>query len=114
MIVIDYKAASENAAKIIAKHEARIAELEKALAAGDVVAHQLQYSQCPEVLENWWKLRGGRDLCTVCSSDQSDCEHAWDKTNIPFQRVCRYCGTKRRITGPGSPEPTEADSTGSR
>lgn len=46
---------------------ARIAELEAALAAGDVVAHQLQYSQCPEVLEKWWKARGGRDQCTVCA-----------------------------------------------
>ncbi len=36
-------------------------------AAGDLLAHQLQYSQCPEILERWWKVRGGRGACTVCA-----------------------------------------------
>lgn len=43
------------------------ARFDELAAAGDVIAHELSYSQHPVILERWWMLRGGREACTVCS-----------------------------------------------
>jgi hypothetical protein len=37
-----------------------------ALALGDRLAHELLHAQYPELLDAWWKVRGGHDACTVC------------------------------------------------
>jgi hypothetical protein len=44
-----------------------MSELSNALAAGDVIAHQLLFRDHGEILERWWKSRGGHGACTVCN-----------------------------------------------
>lgn len=39
------------------------------LAAGDVIAHQLLYRDHGEILERWWKARGGHSQCSVCKPE---------------------------------------------
>jgi hypothetical protein len=49
-------------------HEQRLAQPPgDALAAGDVIAHQLMYRDHGEILERWWQARGGHASCTVCN-----------------------------------------------
>jgi hypothetical protein len=36
--------------------------------------------------------------CDMTKAGDFECGHKWDKTSVPFQRECRYCGTKRMIS----------------
>ena len=36
------------------------------LAAGDALAHELEYQRSAPFLDAWWRARGGHDKCTVC------------------------------------------------
>lgn len=64
----------EGANAKVADLESRIRELEAALEAADMVAHDLTYRDHKDVLEPYWQKRGGHDKCTVCNYSEQERE----------------------------------------